>query len=74
MIAAPVCADERGERAADRHPDPAARVLAEQRHEAEEAHPHAEPERAHVEEVAAREQEPAERDEARPGERRRRSR
>ena len=54
--------DERCERAADGHADPAARVLAEERHEAEEAHPHPQPERAHVEKVAAREQESAERD------------
>ena len=55
--------DERSERAADGHADPATGVLAEERHEAEEAHPHAQPERANVQKVAAREQEPAERDE-----------
>ena len=56
-------ADQGGERAADREPDEAARVLAEQRHEAQEAHAHAEPERPDVEEVAPREQEAAEGDE-----------
>ena len=62
MIAAP-SPDQRGERAADGHPDPAAGVLAEQRHQTEEADPDTEPERAYVEEVAAREQQPTERDE-----------
>ena len=52
-------ADQRGERAADRHPDEAAGVLAEQRHEPEEAHPHPEPERTDVEQVASREQQAA---------------
>ncbi len=55
--------DERRERSADRHPDPASRVFAEQRHEAEEAHPHAEPERADLEQLAACEQQPSEGDE-----------
>ena len=55
--------DERGERAADREADEAARVLAEERHQAEEAHSHAETERPHLEEVAAGEQQPAQRDE-----------
>ena len=55
-------ADERGERAADREPDEAARVLAQQGHEAEEPDPHAEPEGTDVEQVAAREQQPSERD------------
>ena len=56
-------ADQGCQRASDRHPDPAARVLAEQRHQAEKGHPHTEPERAHVQQVAACEQEPAEADE-----------
>ncbi len=56
-------ADQRGERAADRHPDEAAGVLAEQRHEPEEAHPHPEPERTDVEEVAPREQQSAQAEE-----------
>ena len=55
--------DERGQRAADREADEAARVLAEERHQAEEAHSHAETERPHLQEVAASEQEPAQRDE-----------
>ncbi len=51
----PRLADERGERAADRHADPAAAVLAEQRHQPEEADADAEAERPHFEQVATRE-------------------
>ena len=49
-------ADEAGQRPAESEPDVAARVAAEQRHEPEEAHTEAEPERPHVEQVAPREE------------------
>jgi hypothetical protein len=55
--------DERREGAADREAEEAAGVLAEKRHETEEAHAHAEAKRTDLEEVAACEQEPAERNE-----------
>ncbi len=51
--------DERCERPAEREPEEAARVLAEDGHEAEEADPHPEPERPDVEQVAPREHEAA---------------
>ncbi len=60
MIAAPVVPISAASGAADRHPEPAARILAEKCHEAEEAHAHAEAEWTHLEEVAAREQKPPE--------------
>jgi hypothetical protein len=56
-------ADQRRERPTDRHSDPASGVLSEERHQPQEAHPPAEPERADVEELAACEKQDAERDE-----------
>src|SRR5262249_20734821 len=56
-------ADERSERSTDCEPDEPAGVLAEEGHESEKAHPHPEPERPDVEQVAPREQEDAESDE-----------
>ena len=64
----PGLADEGGERAAESKPDDAARVAAEQDHEAEERHAEPEAERADVEQVAPRELEPAD-DEQRERER-----
>ena len=55
-------ADETGERPAEREPEEASAVAAEQRHEPEEPDAEPEPERADVEEVAAREHEPADAD------------
>ena len=56
-------ADQTGKSPAERKADPAAAVLPEQRHETEKADADSEPERAHIEEIAAREHEPADREE-----------
>jgi hypothetical protein len=55
--------DERCERAADREAYEATRVLAQEGHEPEDSHPHSEPERTDVEQVASCKQQPSEHDE-----------